>query len=240
MKNAKKIVALLLCAVLLVGASVMGTLAYMTSQDEVVNTFTVGKVEIKLDEAPVDENGKEITGNRVHANEYHLLPGVEYDKDPMVTVIKNSERCYVRMFVTINNSADLDAIFAEKQLNLGDIFNLQNGWTLKHVTPNLAVADTRTYEFWYDTAVEKNATQDSPLAPLFTTITMPGTVDNDDLASLADDPDTEADESFKIWVVAQAIQTAGFKSNENTDADAMVEAFAAAPKIEGENLIPSV
>jgi len=96
MKNAKKVLLLVLCAVLLVGASVMGTLAYLTSQDDVVNTFTVGKVEIKLDEAPVDDDGKKTEGARVQSNEYHLQPGLTYDKDPMVTVIKNSEDCYVR------------------------------------------------------------------------------------------------------------------------------------------------
>ena len=61
MKNAKKILVLLLCAVLLVGASVAGTLAYLTSQATVTNSFTVGKVvlggdaQAGLDEAKVDE-----------------------------------------------------------------------------------------------------------------------------------------------------------------------------------------
>ena len=105
MKNAKKIMALLLCAVLLVGATVAGTVAYLTDRDEVVNNFTVGEVHIKLDEAPVNENGKEVEGSRVQSNKYHLQPGMTYDKDPMVTVLKGSEECYVRMFVTINNCA---------------------------------------------------------------------------------------------------------------------------------------
>ena len=47
MKKAKKILALLLCAVLLIGASVAGTLAYLTFQtNEVKNTFSVGKVNL--------------------------------------------------------------------------------------------------------------------------------------------------------------------------------------------------
>ena len=48
MKNLKKALVLLLCAILLVVGSVMGTLAYLTSQDQVTNTFTVGNVEIDL------------------------------------------------------------------------------------------------------------------------------------------------------------------------------------------------
>jgi len=236
MKNAKKVLLLVLCAVLLVGASVMGTLAYLTSQDDVVNTFTVGKVEIKLDEAPVDDDGKKTEGARVQSNEYHLQPGLTYDKDPMVTVIKNSEDCYVRMFVTINNSADWDTIFAkyagtENALSINSIFDINTGWTYKDNYEGKAGNDTRTYEFWYNAKVEKNTAEDTPLTALFTTIAMPDVLDNDDLALLADDTATEADESFKIYVVAQAIQSAGFADAE--------EAFGAAPKVEGNALVPA-
>ena len=92
MKTSMKALTLVLCAVLLVCASVMGTLAYLKSTTDVVkNTFTVGKVAIKLDEADVDEYGKKIAdADRVTANEYKLLPGHTYNKDPMVTVLANS------------------------------------------------------------------------------------------------------------------------------------------------------
>ena len=46
MKKTKKALLLSLCAVMLVTASVLGTMAYLTSTDEVVNTFTVGNVAI--------------------------------------------------------------------------------------------------------------------------------------------------------------------------------------------------
>ena len=39
------------CAILLVIATITGTVAYLTSVKEVTNTFTVGKVEITLDES---------------------------------------------------------------------------------------------------------------------------------------------------------------------------------------------
>lgn len=44
MKTRSKALLLTLCAVLLVAASVLGTMAYLTSTDEVTNTFTVGQV----------------------------------------------------------------------------------------------------------------------------------------------------------------------------------------------------
>ncbi len=57
--NMKKFKALLVvaCALLLVAASVFGTMAYLTSTDTVTNTFTVGSVAIKLDEADVKLDG---------------------------------------------------------------------------------------------------------------------------------------------------------------------------------------
>jgi len=68
MKTKSKALLLALCAVLLVAASVLGTMAYLTSRAEVTNTFTVGSVSITLDEAPVDENGEATTGTRVTEN----------------------------------------------------------------------------------------------------------------------------------------------------------------------------
>ena len=101
MKNAKKILALLLCAVLLVGASVAGTLAYLTSNDTVTNTFTVGKVEITMDEAKVTVYGEKDGETRVDENEYKLIPGHTYLKDPTIHVGAESENCW--LFVKIEN-----------------------------------------------------------------------------------------------------------------------------------------
>lgn len=102
MKKAKKIVALLLCAVLLVGATIAGTVAYLTDTDNVVtNTFTVGKVVITMDEVPVDAYGVPTTGDRRTENSYKLVPGHTYTKDPTIHVAAESEPCY--LFVKIEN-----------------------------------------------------------------------------------------------------------------------------------------
>ena len=53
MKTKRKALLLTFCAVLLVVASVLGTIAYLTANDKVTNTFTVGQVAINLDEAKV-------------------------------------------------------------------------------------------------------------------------------------------------------------------------------------------
>ena len=130
----KKMKTVLLCIsmVILVFASVMGTLAYLSDTDGVVNTFTVGKVVITLDEADVDENGVVVGNDRVKANEYHLIPGGTYVKDPTLTVKKGSEASYVRMLVTISDFADLKAVF-------GNDFLPENYVELIHVYLGLTV-----------------------------------------------------------------------------------------------------
>lgn len=221
MKNAKKILALLMCAVLLVGASIAGTVAYLTSQDTVTNTFTVGKVEITLDEAKVDTDGNYVTNheNRVETNEYHLMPGHTYIKDPTVTVKQPSDSSYVRMLVKVTNINDLKAVFTDPSYYGTDgVFLLQKlvgGWdpTLWVYEGYTASGNDGVYEFRYYAAVDAKS-GDVVLDDLFETITIPGEdVTSDNIAHL---------DNIQIDVVAQAIQRDGF-----ADADAAWAAFSA-------------
>lgn len=108
MKTARKVLVLALCAVLLVSATIVGTMAYLTSQDTVTNTFTVGSVAITLDEAPVDVYGTVVAGDRRDNNTYKLLPGHTYTKDPIVHVTQGSEVCW--LFVEVEDGiADIEA-----------------------------------------------------------------------------------------------------------------------------------
>ena len=105
----KKIVSVCLVVCLLATAIIGTTLAYFTDTAEVTNTFTVGNVDITLDEAKVGEDGQALdSGERVTKNEYHLYPGKEYDKDPTITVADGSENCYLFVKV-VNGLADLEA-----------------------------------------------------------------------------------------------------------------------------------
>lgn len=108
MKKSKAIL-MVVCAMLLVAASVMGTLAYLTSTASVENTFSVGKVAITMDEAKVDEYGvvDATTTGRVKTNEYKLVPGHKYIKDPTIHVQAKSEKCWV--FAKIENGLSTDA-----------------------------------------------------------------------------------------------------------------------------------
>ena len=127
MKTARKALILTLCAVLITAASVMGTLAYLTATDEVTNTFTVGKVDITLDETKVDTAGSPVpSAAPVQQNAYHLLPGHTYTKDPTVHVDADSEDCYV--FVKVENGI---AAFESAEQGYTPISQqiLANGWT---------------------------------------------------------------------------------------------------------------
>ena len=202
MKTRSKALLLTLCAVLLVAATIFGTMAYLTSTDTVTNTFTVGKVNIKLDEAKANPDGSPVANaDRVKANSYKLLPGHTYSKDPMVTVLSGSESSYVKMTVTFSKANELDAIFAPDGANLTSIFSGYDAanWIAKGNTKD-AAANTRTYEFWYKEAVAA-PTADVALDALFDSITVPGEITNEQLATI---------EGMTITVNAYAIQADGF------------------------------
>ena len=204
MKKGMKALLLSLCAVLLAAAYVMGTMAYLTAQDEVVNTFTVGQVKIKLDEAKANLDGTLVeNAGRVQANSYKLLPGHTYNKDPMVTVLSGSEPSYVKMTVTFSKAAALDAIFAPGGADLTSIFNGYDAanWIARGSTKDTA-ADTRTYEFWYKETVGA-PDADVALDALFDSITVPGTITGEQLAAIA---------GMTITVNAYAVQADGFAS----------------------------
>jgi predicted ribosomally synthesized peptide with SipW-like signal peptide len=227
MKAKNKALLLTLCAVLLAAASILGTMAYLTDSKEVVNTFTVGKVKITLDEAIVDaETGKVLTGEgagrTASGNEkVKMIPGRVVDKDPTVTVKAGSEQSYVRMFVTLNFASQLQAIFGADFLPENFVSGWdRNVWQCVAIEPD-TTANTLTYEFRYvgtanagTRAGTVQATvaggaggegEDIRLQPLFTTFTMPGTVTGEQLATLVTDSDR-----FTISLRAEAIQAEGF------------------------------
>ncbi|MDY6088684.1 MAG: SipW-dependent-type signal peptide-containing protein [Eubacteriales bacterium] len=203
----KKLLIMSVAMVLVCAFAVGMTIAYLTSTDEVVNTFTVGNVRIKLDEAEVDQYGvpQGSPAPRISENVYKLIPGHTYTKDPMVTVLSGSESSYIKMTVTFSNSAELDAIFGTDGADLTSIFKGydENTWIYKGNTENTG-NNTRTYEFWYKNAVPAT-TKDVALDALFDSITVPGNINNDQLKTIA---------GMTITVNAYAIQADGFANAE--------------------------
>lgn len=186
MKKKTKALMLVLCAVLLVTASVLGTMAYLTSTEKVVNTFTVGKVAITLDEAKVNPDGTAVTpAERVKQNAYHLLPGHGYTKDPTVHVQANSEDSFI--FVKVENGiANYEA---------GTTIAAQiaaNGWTALNGVENV----------YYKTYTKSAESTDLPVFGSFTIA---------DNANATDGWNNFSAET-KVTVTAYAVQQDGFAS----------------------------
>ena len=103
----KKKIALLMACVMAFGIAVGGTLARLTdTTTDVVNTFTSSNISITLtEEKPANQTAK-------------MVPGYTIVKDPKVTVVANSEACY--LFVKITESDNYDNFMT---------YGIADGWT---------------------------------------------------------------------------------------------------------------
>lgn len=197
----RKVILLCVSVMLVVLITVLGTLAYLTDRATVKNTFTVGDVDITLDETDVDGDGRTDDGN-----EYHLVPGESYTKDPTVTVKAGSEESYVRMIMTVKNCSAVQAIIDNAKNGLTDYADLFSGWDdttwLYEGYNHDADANTISFEFRYKETVAA-ATADEELEPLFTELVVPGALTNAELKALYEN-------GFEIVVEGHAIQAATF------------------------------
>lgn len=116
----KKKLTTVLAIVLVVALSVAGTYAYLTAKTaQVVNTFTVGNVNIDLTETwntDTDGNGTN------DCWKMQLIPGTSAKKDPTVTVKANSEKCYLFVKFEEKNSPTT-------YLTYTSTLTEANGWT---------------------------------------------------------------------------------------------------------------
>ena len=216
MTQKKKLLTAIVC-LLVMSVTVMGTLAWLTDRDEVVNTFTVGNVDIMVDEEHVNKDGTPTGTGRVDKNEYHLIPGCDYTKDPTMTVKADSVESYVRMILTVHNASGVQNII--DKYSLGDFSALIDGWDesiwqYRGYTED-TTKNTISFEFRYHEkvpATEENVT----LKALFTTLKVPGQMTGSELQELQEN-------GFKMSIVGHAIQTAGF----NNDVEAAWAAFDA-------------
>ena len=238
----KKSLIMLLSAMLVIATAAMGTIAYLTDSKSVTNTFTVGNVIIDVDETVVDENGDPVdadedgTADRTtddqeggEGNEYHLIPGEDYTKDPTVTVKANSEESYIRMLVGITDIEDVKInvkAATGKDFMPGDYvdgYDPEKWIYVGETEGKVADSPAAIYEFRYYKPVstmpaDGTEAQDITLEALFTSFTVPGELNGDQLAAIAD---------MKVIVVGQAIQTATFTDSEDGTMTAEDAAWAA-------------
>ena len=101
-----KLFVMMLALVLVFGCAVGGTIAWLTAETApVVNTFTYGDINITLGET---------TGS-----DYKIIPGVNIDKNPKVTVKKDSEACW--LFVEVKE----EGTFVANKVT----YSIDDGWT---------------------------------------------------------------------------------------------------------------
>lgn len=107
-----RVLVALVAVVLLIGCAAGGTVAWLVSKPAaIVNTFTIGDIKASLAETTKD---------------YHIVPGVDIVKDPVATVLKNSEDCY--LFVKIDE--ENWPIFTETDSTTRKVdYAVAAGWT---------------------------------------------------------------------------------------------------------------
>lgn len=235
-KTKTKALLMSLCAVLLVAASVLGTMAYLKDSEVVKNTFTVGNVAIKLDEAKVDDMGNLVKNqdgtlaDRVTQNEYKLLPNHTYVKDPTVTVLKPSVASYVRMKVTFNKASALIAMCTDPEY-ADEVTGIENAFPLIRmvnfveanadkwdgIIPDNDVetadmlADAKYFDAKNDTLTYYFYYNEIVAAPT-ENVVLPVLFDSIKVPEWATNDQLKALEGFEINVVAEAIQADGFES----------------------------
>lgn len=181
----KKIISLCLVAALAVVAIAGTSLAYFTDKDAKTNTFTLGNVDIELNEEKWEEP-------------IAAVPDVKYDKDPVVTNIGEND-AWIRVDVTLSDAAAFKAAAEKHEItDLATIFaeHDETKWTLAGTPVYDEDTDTLTYSYYYNTVLAV----DESTEPLFTSVTIPAVFDNDDMEAIGAD--------FTIDVTAHAIQTA--------------------------------
>lgn len=189
----KRKIAIAIAAAALAGTcAIGGTLAWLTADDSVTNTFTIGNVHATIDEDDITNSDPSV---RVDHNEYSLYPNANYTKDP--TVHLTGEECYV--FVTVDNPISADV------LTVGAINTI---WG----SPIATQGTTNVYVYNAGASVDPDVKPD--LEPVFTTISVPTTVTNEMLNSeflIKGEPNP----AKQIVVNAYAIQANGLPTDSD-------------------------
>lgn len=127
-KNTVKLVTLVMVLALILGCAIGGTLAWLvTNTGPVVNTFTVGNINIELTETFTDKSSNDKSGNDIWKGK--MVPGTDLAKDPKVTVKANSEDCW--LFVKIEEAGTVTV--DNKTYTFGDFIEYAVGSTWETV-----------------------------------------------------------------------------------------------------------
>lgn len=194
------VVSLMLVAVVMVGA----TLAYLTSTtDKVTNTFTIGNVNIKLEEPKWNPDDAE-----------NLEPGAEVAKDPTVTNTGAND-AYIAMSV--------DGMTAMSAAGFSATVN--EGWVLVDETGAPVEDWDGSLKSGYYVYAEGAVAKDDVTVPLFNTVTYTGVPVTTEyiIVEVAVDPDDEEAGTYFVVEDAEGILI----TEKHFDSEAAARAYLA-------------
>ena len=135
---------LVLALALIVGVAGGATFAWLTAtSDTVVNTFTYGDINITLEEN---------TGS-----DYKIIPGVDIEKDPLVTVLAKSEACWLFVKVEEENWPELTYVNKDGKAVRKVNYDIADGWTKGDGTNNIPA------NVYYREVAANDANQEFPV-----------------------------------------------------------------------------
>lgn len=215
-KHSPGALVLLLMTVLLVGGVVGGTLAWLIAEtDSVVNTFTYGDVNLKLEETKTDEKGNPVTDDNgdpvktTEGNDYEMIPGEEYLKDPAVTVLAGNEACW--LFVRLEENGGGTITNGDGTITTYD-FDDYLTYEVASVWTQLLDEDGNAEEGVYYTRVGESVTDMSYQVLKDNKIYVLGTVTKDMLNALDNNGQDAATATYpSLSVTAYAVQYSGFE-----------------------------
>ena len=189
-----KTVLLIISITTFVFSVVGGTYAWLVAETKpVVNTFTYGDINITLQESDTNDGDGD-----PYTNTYCMTPGHEIDKDPSVTVKKDSEDCW--LFVKIEKSGDPAKFDDFMQFKIAD------GWTaLKDVEGVYyrAVDGSDTDLNFSILKDNKVKVKDSVTKEMLNNLTQSPTLSFTAYAVQRDSEITEIDSAEKAWTITE-------------------------------------
>lgn len=179
---------LAVAAILLILISIYSSIAYFTDKEQADNVFTVGTVDVTLDEPKWNSKG-----------EHNITPGAFYQKDPTVHNVGDTD-AYVRIHVRVTDYAAFMA--AKPDFDHEDLFmDIGSKWIRVDEPKIDTAADTIEYIYTYNEILP--AGKDTE--PLFSGVTMPSFADAEFTVATGG--------SFDVTVYADAIQADGFSDH---------------------------
>lgn len=168
MKNKKSIIAAMVLALVLV---VGGVIAYFTDTDSATNEFTLGNVEIELQEP-----------SWVAANAEDIMPGDTVAKDPQ---IENTGSADAYMFLKITEPCYSNSPIFD--------FTVNTGWEAVGTARTCSGATATTVYSYSTSGTMTTVAANATTAKLFNNVTLKSTLDETAVSSFTNGADIQVD-----------------------------------------------